>query len=137
MIRSVIILLMLWSCSVDGPEQRPVIQKKYFPSGKIMEIRHFSHGAKNGLQTGFWENGNKRFEYFAVNDACEGELKEWAENGQLFHLAHYKNGQEDGVQKMWHANGKLRSNFVLIGGRRFGLLGTKNCINTDEAFFAD
>lgn len=102
-----------------------------------MEIRHFSQGAKNGLQTAYWENGNKRFEYFAVNDVCEGELREWDENGKLFHLAHYKNGHEEGVQQMWHANGKLRSNFIMIDGRRFGLLGTKNCINKDEVFFAD
>jgi antitoxin component YwqK of YwqJK toxin-antitoxin module len=88
------------------------------------------------LQTAFWENGKKRFEYTAVNDAYEGELKEWAENGQLFHLAHYKNGQEDGVQKMWHANGKIRSNFVIINGRRYGLLGTKNCKNRDEKLLA-
>jgi antitoxin component YwqK of YwqJK toxin-antitoxin module len=72
----------------------------------------------------------------AVKDACEGELKEWTESGQLFHLAHYKNGQEDGVQKMWHANGKIRSNFVLIQGRRYGLLGTKNCRNFNEKILA-
>jgi antitoxin component YwqK of YwqJK toxin-antitoxin module len=100
-----------------------------------MEIRHLKNGIRHGLQTAFWENGTKRFEYTALNDAYEGELKEWTENGQLFHLAHYKNGQEDGVQKMWHPNGKLRSNFIIVQGRRYGLLGTKNCLNIDEKLF--
>ena len=132
--RYALLLLFLWSCSKSEP--KIVVEKKYFPSGQIREIRYIQNGVRQGLQTAFWENGKKRFEYTAVNDAYEGELKEWAENGQLFHLAHYKNGQEDGVQKMWHANGKIRSNFVIINGRRYGLLGTKNCKNINEKLLA-
>ena len=132
MMKYLLLFWILWGCSNAAPDAILTVEKKYFPSGKIMEIRQFSNGVKNGLQTGFWENGNKRFEYVAVNDACEGELREWAENGQLFHLATYKNGREEGVQKMWHADGRIRSNFVLINGRRYGLLGTKNCINENE-----
>ncbi len=130
----VFLLLFLWSCSESQPPS--AVQKSFFPSGNIREIRHVRNGVREGLQTAFWENGKKRFEYTAVNDAYEGELKEWAENGQLLHLAHYKNGQEEGVQKMWHANGKIRSNFVIIKGRRYGLLGTKNCKNSDEKLLA-
>ena len=130
----VFLLLFLWSCSESQSPSE--VQMSYFPSGKIKEIRHVRNGVRQGLQTAFWENGNKRFEYTAVNDAYEGELKEWSENGQLFHLAHYKNGQEEGVQKMWHANGKIRSNFVIISGRRYGLLGTKNCKNINEKLLA-
>ena len=132
--RFVLLLLFLWSCSKSEP--KTVVEKTYFPSGQIREIRYIQNGVRQGLQTAFWENGKKRFQYTAVNDAYEGELQEWAENGQLFHLAHYKNGQEDGVQKMWHANGKIRSNFVIINGRRYGLLGTKNCKNINEKLLA-
>jgi len=129
-----LLFLFLWSCSKSEPATK--VEKKYFPSGKIREIRYVRNGVRQGLQMAFWENGRKRFQYIAVNDAYEGELKEWAENGQLFHLAHYKNGQEDGVQKMWHTNGKIRSNFVIIRGRRYGLLGTKNCKNVNEKLLA-
>ena len=130
----VVLLFFLWGCSKSEPEI--LVEKKYFPSGKIREIRHLKNGVRQGLQTAYWENGRKRFEYIAVNDAYEGELKEWAENGQLFHLAHYKNGQEEGIQKMWHANGKIRSNFIIIDGRSYGLLGTKNCKNVNEKLLA-
>ena len=130
----VFLFLFFWSCSKSEPEI--LVEKKYFPSGRIMEIRHVQNDVRQGLQTAFWENGKKRFEYTAANDAYEGELKEWAENGQLFHLAHYKNGQEEGIQKMWHVNGKIRSNFVIIKGRRYGLLGTKNCKNINEKLLA-
>jgi antitoxin component YwqK of YwqJK toxin-antitoxin module len=130
----VVLLFFLWGCSKSEPEIH--VEKKYFPSGKIREIRHLKNGVRQGLQTAYWENSRKRFEYIAVNDAYEGELKEWTENGQLFHLAHYKKGQEDGIQKMWHANGKIRSNFIIIKGRRYGLLGTKNCKNVNEKLLA-
>jgi len=130
-----LLFLFVWSCAKSEPET--LVEKNYFSSGKIKEIRHIQNGVRQGLQTAFWENGKKRFEYIAVNDAYEGELKEWAENGQLFHLAHYKNGQEEGVQKMWHANGKIRSNFIIIQGRRYGLLGTKNCKNINEKLLAN
>lgn len=131
----VFLLLFLWGCS--EPQLTSEVQQSYFlPSGKIREIRHVRNGVREGLQTAYWENGKKRFEYTAENDVYEGELKEWAENGQLFHLAHYKNGQEEGVQKMWHQNGKIRSNFVIIKGRRYGLLGTKNCKNINEKLLA-
>ena len=130
----VFLFLFFWSCSKSEPEI--LVEKMYFPSGRILEIRHVQNGVRQGLQTAFWENGKKRFGYTAVNDAYEGELKEWAENGQLFHLAHYKDGQEEGVQKMWHVNGKIRSNFVIIKGRRYGLLGTKNCKNINEKLLA-
>lgn len=128
--------LIFWSCS--NPESGTVsMEKKYFPSGKLMEKRQVINGVRHGWQTAYWENGRKRFEYRAVNDAYEGELKEWAENGQLFHVAHYKNGQEDGLQQMWHPNGAIRSNYVIIQGRRFGLLGTKNCKNINEKLLAN
>ena len=130
----VVLLFFLLGCSKSEPEI--YVEKKYFPSGKIREIRHLKNGVRQGLQTAYWENGRKRFEYIAVNDAYEGELKEWAENGQLFHLAHYKKGQEEGIQKMWHASGKIRSNFIIIKGRRYGLLGTKNCKNVNEKLLA-
>ena len=135
MIKYLLILGLLWSCSPSPTSSEIVVEKKYFPSGKIMEIRHLQDGIRTGLQTAYWENGNKRFEYTAKNDAYEGELKEWDEQGRLFHLGHYKNGQEEGEQKMWHADGKIRSNFVIIKGKRYGLLGTKNCILIDEKFF--
>jgi len=131
----VVFLMFIWACSTSAPETE--VEKMYFASGKVREIRHIKKGVRQGLQTAYWENGQKRFEYTAVNDAYEGELKEWAENGQLFHLAHYKNGQEDGIQQMWHANGKIRSNYVIIQGRRFGLLGTKNCKNINEKLLAN
>jgi len=102
---------------------------------QLMEERSYLDGKKNGKQIAYWPNGNKRFEFRAVNDGYEGEMKEWSEDGKLFHLANFKNGQEDGVQKLWYENGKIRANYVIINGKRYGLLGTKNCKNVSDSIF--
>ncbi|AWW00270.1 toxin-antitoxin system YwqK family antitoxin [Arcticibacterium luteifluviistationis] len=109
--------------------------KKWYDNKSLMEIRHYAKGAKNGQQVAFFENGNKRFEYTAKNDAYEGEMKEWNNTGLLIHLANYTNGQEEGTQKLWYDNGKIRANYVIVDGKRFGLLGTKNCVNVSDSVF--
>ncbi len=112
------------------------ISKKWYPNSQLMEQRTYKLGRKQGIQTAFWYNGNKRFEFTAENDAYEGELKEWSEDGKLFHVAHYVNGQEAGVQKMWYTNGTIRANYVIVKGKRYGLLGTKNCKNVSDSIFS-
>lgn len=110
-------------------------QKKWFPKKQLMEERYYRKGKKNGKQIAYWPNGNKRFEFEAKDDAYEGELREWSVNGHLFHLANFVNGQEEGAQKMWYDNGKIRANYVIISGKRYGLLGTKNCKNVSDSIF--
>jgi antitoxin component YwqK of YwqJK toxin-antitoxin module len=109
--------------------------KKWFSNNHLMESREYKLGWKNGKQIAFWENGNKRFEFTAKNDAYEGEMKEWSVAGKLFHLANFVNGQEEGIQKMWYENGKIRANYVILNGKRYGLLGTKNCKNVSDSIF--
>lgn len=130
-------LLIVTACSskVEEAQGKLIIIKKYYSNNKLMEIREFRNNMKNGKQIAYWDNGNKRFEYIAKNDVSEGELKEWDFNGKLFHLAHYKNGQEEGVQKLWYENGKIRANYIILKGRRYGLLGTKNCKNVSDSIF--
>jgi antitoxin component YwqK of YwqJK toxin-antitoxin module len=107
--------------------------KKWYFNKQLMESREYLLGRKNGKQIAYWENGNKRFEFVAKNDAYEGELKEWSFDGKLIHEAHFVNGQEDGTQQMWYDNGKIRANYIIIKGRRYGLLGTKNCKNVSDS----
>jgi len=107
--------------------------KKWYLNKQLMESREYIMGRKNGKQIAYWENGNKRFEFVAKNDAYEGELKEWNFDGKLTHDAHFINGQEDGTQQMWYDNGKIRANYIIIKGRRYGLLGTKNCKNVSDS----
>ena len=109
--------------------------KKWFSNKQLMEVRLYDNGKKYGKQVAYWANGNKRFEFIAKNDAYEGEMREWTYDGKLFHLANFVNGQEEGTQKMWYDNGKIRANYVIRQGKRYGLLGTKNCKNVSDSIF--
>lgn len=127
------------SCTLFNKKgkEKLIVYKNYYPNHQLMECREYRNGMKNGKQIAYWNNGNKRFEYTAKNDEYEGEMKEWDYNGKLFHLAHYKNGQEEGIQKLWYENGQIRANYMMLRGRRYGLLGTKNCKNVSDSIFID
>ncbi|MFY7888918.1 MAG: toxin-antitoxin system YwqK family antitoxin [Spirosomataceae bacterium] len=111
------------------------LSQQWYTRKQVREIRHYREGKKEGLQVGYWENGRKRFEFMAQNGEYEGELKEWSSNGHLYHLATYLHGHEEGPQKMWYDNGKIRANYVIVQGKRYGLLGTKNCKNVSDSIF--
>lgn len=112
------------------------VSKKWYSNGQLMEIRYYKQGQKNGKQTAYWENGKKRFEFIAKADQYEGVLKEWNTDGRLIHLANFVNGQEEGPQRLWYDNGKIRANYIIMNGKRYGLLGTKNCKNVSDSIFA-
>lgn len=115
--------------------KRSGILQKWYSTSKIKEVRFYVDGKKNGKQIAFWENGNKKFEFTAKDDAYEGELKEWTFDGHLIHQANFVNGQEEGPQKLWYDNGKIRANYIIRDGKRYGLLGTKNCVNVSDSVF--
>ncbi len=111
------------------------VWKEFYPNQNIKLIRNFKDGKKIDSLIGFWENKNKMLAYYFINDEYEGTGKEWNRNGRLIREMNYKNGHEEGSQRMFYDNGKVRSNYVIINGKRFGLLGTKNCINVSDSIF--
>jgi len=50
-------------------------------------------------------------------------------------VMNYKNGYEDGRQEQYYDNGKVKANYIMMSGRRYGLLGTKNCVNVTDSVF--
>lgn len=111
------------------------VSKKWYENNIVREYREFKNGQKDGKQIAYFENGKTKFEFIAKSDIYEGELKEYNNDGALIHLASYKNGQEEGTQKLWYDNGKIRANYVVLNGKRYGLLGTKNCKNVSDSIF--
>ena len=109
--------------------------KKFFPNKMLKENREFANGAKVGVYTAWWENGKKQLEYQFGNDEYEGICREWNRSGILIKEMNYVKGHEVGSQKMFYDNGKVRSNYVVLNGRRFGLLGSKNCTNVSDSIF--
>ena len=106
------------------------ISKHYHSNGRLKSIRHFKEGWKEGEHAGWFGDGKPEFLYHYKNDMFEGNQKEWMENGQLYADLNFEKGQESGSQRVWYVGGKIKTNYVIKNNRRYGLLGTKNCINT-------
>ncbi|MDA9555611.1 toxin-antitoxin system YwqK family antitoxin [Pelobium sp.] len=109
--------------------------KQFDEHQKLTEIRYFKDGLKDGTYQSWWENGKPKAQYSFKNGEYDGVFKEWQPNGKLSKEMHYQNGYEVGSQKVWYDNGKIRSNYQMINGRRYGLLGTKNCVNVSDSLF--
>lgn len=111
------------------------IWKQFYPGGQLLDQREFSRGQKVGDLVAWWKNGTKKLHYHFENDEYEGTCREWNEEGTLVQEMNYHQGHEEGPQKMFYDNGKIRSNYIIRDGRRYGLLGTKNCVNVSDSVF--
>lgn len=106
---------------------------QYFPGHVLKEQRTFEHGKKVGVFVQYYPTGKKQQAYHFQNDEYQGLAREWNESGVLIREMHYVAGHEEGSQKLFYDNGQVRANYVMKNGRRFGLLGTKNCVNVSAA----
>jgi antitoxin component YwqK of YwqJK toxin-antitoxin module len=113
------------------------IWKKFYENQGVSEVRQFSNGQKIGVYDGWWPNGQRKFSYSFKNDEYDGVSKEWNLEERLVREMNYEKGYEQGSQKIWYNNGKIKSNYVVKKGRRYGLLGTKNCVNASDSLFLE
>ena len=105
----------------------------WYKEGPLKEHRLFRNGHKEGIHKGWWPNGRKKFIFHFKDDMYEGNVQEWDELGQPYRDMNYHLGQEEGQQRLWYDNGQLRSNYIIKNNRRYGLLGTKNCVNVADS----
>lgn len=118
---------------VDGKEDGE--WRRYFTNGQLMEKRIYSAGKKVGVYEAWWPNGRQRLLYHFADGEYEGSCKDWAVNGELISEMSYHEGHEEGSQKQYYESGKIKANYVIKDGRRYGLLGTKNCVNVSDSVF--
>jgi antitoxin component YwqK of YwqJK toxin-antitoxin module len=109
------------------------LEKHFYEKGRIKAIRKYIKGWKQGEHEGWFQDGKKQFVYHFKDDKFEGNQREWIENGQLYSDLNFVDGQPEGTQRVWYTNGKIKTNYIIKDGRRYGLLGTKNCINTTDS----
>jgi len=109
--------------------------KRFSLKGNLMQQRFFRNGMKIKTLKEWWENGKPKLSASFLKGENHGELKEWNREGKLVKEMHYHLGYEDGSQKQFYDNGKIRSNYIIKDGKRYGLLGTKNCVNVKDSIF--
>ena len=89
----------------------------------------FVKNKKEGDYYGYYKDGSKNFIFQFNKGEYHGTNKLWTKEGLLIEEGNFKEGYEFGVQKTWYLNGKVKSNYIIKNNRRYGLLGTKNCVN--------
>ncbi|MBB4805209.1 antitoxin component YwqK of YwqJK toxin-antitoxin module [Chryseobacterium defluvii] len=109
--------------------------KQFFPGGKLRQQRYYENGVKVKTLKEWWDNGKLKISGSFLKGENHGVYKEWNREGRLVQEMHYKSGYEEGSQKQFYDNGKIRSNYVMKNGKRYGLLGTKNCVNVKDSIF--
>jgi antitoxin component YwqK of YwqJK toxin-antitoxin module len=109
------------------------MEKVLHTNGHVKSLRLYANGQKIGEHKGWFENGRQAFVYHFEDDLFEGNQLEWLENGQLYSDMNYRNGHESGLQRMWFADGTIKMNYIIKNNRRYGLLGTKNCVNSADS----
>lgn len=109
--------------------------KRFYADGKPEEDRYFDNGKKIGELKQWWPNGRLKLAYHFKNGEYEGQCREWTANGLLVANMNYNQGYEEGRQLQYYSNGKIKANYLMINGRRYGLLGTKNCVNVADSIF--
>ena len=135
-------IFLLYPNTTDTAEVRNYLNgnengewRKYYAGGRLREKRYFTNGQKTGSYLVWWQNGQLQQNYNFEQGVYEGVCREWVESGLLIKEMNYSKGYEAGPQKAWWDNGKIKSNYIIKEGRRFGLLGTKNCINVSDSIF--
>ena len=108
------------------------IWKAYYDNGNLREVKEYSNGLQVGERRAYWRGGELKLEYHYKNGVYEGTNRIWNPDSTLIQEMNYHNGQELGSQKVWYNNGQIKSNYIIKDGRRYGLLGTKNCTNVSD-----
>jgi hypothetical protein len=110
---------------VDG--RRDGASVSWYENGQMNEARSYRDGRKEGRHRGWYADGTRRFDYVFELGRLRGQALEWYPSGTLYRDFTYDAGHESGRQQMWNVDGTLRANYVVVEGRRFGLLGSKGC----------
>jgi antitoxin component YwqK of YwqJK toxin-antitoxin module len=103
------------------------LTKTFFPNAKLETERNYKDGIGYGRHFGYWQNGNKKFDFIYINDKREGIQKQWYESGSQYYALSFTNDQENGMQKAWRENGKPFINYEVKDGVRYGLQKSALC----------
>ncbi|MDB4388799.1 toxin-antitoxin system YwqK family antitoxin [Akkermansiaceae bacterium] len=78
-----------------------------YPNGqRKSEVFFNEQGKKQGADTKWHQNGQKKSVYIYKNGVKNGPYSNWHNNGQLYSQSEYQNGKRHGEYKRWHSNGQ-------------------------------
>ena len=88
-----------------------------FPSSSSYNNSKHNRLKTNGLETTWYESGEKKREINWKDGDPDGPWTEWYENGQMEREGSFKDGKEDGLSIAWHENGQKQREMNFKVGR--------------------
>jgi antitoxin component YwqK of YwqJK toxin-antitoxin module len=76
-----------------GEEAVKVMEKVYYPSGKLEYIGQFLNGVEHGEWTYYYENGTKKYVEHWEGGVEHGIHYDYSPDGQIYRELHYEKGR--------------------------------------------
>lgn len=89
-----------------------------FDEWKMHKEINYVNGKKDGIETWYWPNGNKRFIVHWKNGKREGTITEFREDGTKSQLRTYHDNELDGDMIVYHFNGQEKTAFEYKDGNK-------------------
>jgi antitoxin component YwqK of YwqJK toxin-antitoxin module len=105
-------LLVLFPGDDSGPQFNDAVDDSITSSEQITD----------GINTQYYENGQKESEGNYKDGKEEGLHTTWYENGQKESEGNYKDGKEEGLHTTWYENGQKEAEYNFKDGMRNGKL---------------
>lgn len=86
------------------------LQEGWYPNGQKASNDNFLAGKRDGLQEGWHLNGQKAYADNFLVGKKEGLQEGWHPNGNPAYIENYKNGQKIGQCQAWDEKGKIIEN---------------------------
>lgn len=94
----------------------------YFKNGNIKMRTSYINGLEDGIQTVWYESGNKAVEVNKSGGKSEGEMREYYESGQIRKISNFNNGLLNGLVREFYPDGVISREWLAEGGRISGQL---------------
>lgn len=76
-----------------GEEAVKVMEKVYYPNGKLEYVGQFLNGVEHGVWTYYYENGTKKYVEHWANGVEHGVHYDYSPDGQIYRELHYEKGR--------------------------------------------
>ncbi|HKP98597.1 MAG TPA: TonB C-terminal domain-containing protein [Fibrobacteria bacterium] len=93
------------------------VEKEFYsPSRPKYSIAVDKKGRKEGVETWWHPNGNKKYEAVNHGGTREGMFSAWYEDGTLWYQGYEAHGKPESTLTYWRPNGKLKSQALFRDG---------------------
>ncbi len=76
-----------------GEEAVKVMEKVYYPNGKLEYVGQFQNGVEHGEWTYYYENGTRKYVEQWANGVEHGIHYDYSPDGQIYRELHYEHGR--------------------------------------------